>query len=198
MKKNELICFLENKEKNMFKDKIILVDLANLILDFGGLENYISLIKKIKKLHPRKVYLLADASLKYQLTSEDTEKYLDLIAEGIIHECPSKTPADIYLLQMCITVPNSMILSNDDFKEWEPKLVKQCKLIKFLTINGEIYFNLDLKAKSNQKIVSNKLNNEKISVKNPKFNSIPKDEKPSGIEALYGTNIQKNKTIEIY
>ena len=198
MKKNELICFLENKERFLFKDKTILVDLANLILDFGWLENYINLKKKIEKYHPNKVYLLADASLKYRLTPEDTEKYLDLVAEGIIHECPSKTQADIYLLQMCVKIRNSVILSNDDFKEWEPELVKHCKLIKFLVINGEIYLNINLKAKSNNNNISNKLNDNKISVKNPKLNSTTKNVKPYGIEALYRTNNQKNKTIEIY
>ncbi|HEC39767.1 hypothetical protein LCGC14_0525750 [marine sediment metagenome] len=195
MKKNELICFLENQERFLFKDKTILVDAANLILDFGGLENYINLIKKIEKYQPKKIYLLADASLKYQLTPRDTDRYLDLVAEGMIHECPSKTQADLYLIQMCVTIPNSAIISNDDFKEWEPKLVKHCKLIKFLAINGNIYFNINLKPKPN-----NNSNPNKITVKIPKFNSTitTKNEEPFGIEALYRTDIEKNKTIDIY
>ena len=198
MKKNELTGFLESKERSLFTNKTILVDLANLILDFGGLGNYISLTRKISKYHPNKIYFLADASLKYRLTPEDTERYLDLIAEGIIRECPSRTQADVYLLQMGVRIPNSAILSNDSFKEFESRLVKNCEIIKFLTIDGEIYFNIDVKSKSSNKNFPNKGKVTNVSLKNMRLNSPSKISKPYWLEALYGKNTQKNKTIEIY
>ena len=214
MKKGkEINKILDNEEKKLFENKTLLVDLANLILDFGGLKNFYHLLKKVKKYNPKQIYFIADASLKYKLSPEETEIYLDLVAEGIIRPVPYGTPADLWLIQIAVRIPESCIVTNDALRDFLPEFVNYCDLVRFYIIADDIYFNIDLKDQNNGK---NKLSeasntmpdqtktdqffsNQLKSNQSENIQDFSKKSEPYWLEALYGSkNKINNEKIEIY
>ncbi|KXA98579.1 hypothetical protein AKJ39_01505 [candidate division MSBL1 archaeon SCGC-AAA259J03] len=55
----------------------------------------------------------------YDLTGPETKEYERMVEEGIIREVPGGKDADIWILLRAKSNPDSRILSNDSFKDWE-------------------------------------------------------------------------------
>lgn len=139
---------LTKLEKSLFFAQTVLLDTANIILNYG-IQGYLSLIQQIKTHKPKKVIGKMDASAKYRIKENFGKKAFEeinkLIERGEIECSPSRSECDVYLIQANIMLPNSVVLSNDSFNDFNPFWVSALKLIKFLRIDSRFYFKLDLK-----------------------------------------------------
>lgn len=135
-------------EKSIFYEKTVLFDVANSILKYG-VESYFSLIKQIKVHKPKQIIGKIDASTKYRIRdkfgTQAYKKVNQLIRNGEIECSPSRSECDVYLIQANIMDPNSIILSNDSFKDFNLAWTKSLRIVKYLRIDSRFYFNLDLK-----------------------------------------------------
>ena len=90
-----------------------------------------------------------DASAKYRVKEnfgkEAFKEINKLIEKGEIECTPSRSECDVYLIQANIMLPDSLVLSNDSFNDFNPLWVGVLKVIKFLRVESRFYFNLDLK-----------------------------------------------------
>lgn len=148
MKLKYVVRQLNELEKKLFFNKTILLDTANIILKYG-IEGYLSLIQQIMAHQPKKVIGKMDASAKYRVKEsfgkEAFKEINKMIEEGEIECTPSRSECDVYLIQANIMVPDSVVLSNDSFNDFNPFWVSALKVIKFLRLESRFYFNLDLK-----------------------------------------------------
>jgi len=139
---------LVNLEKSLFFAQTVLLDTANIIIKYG-IKGYLSLIQQIKAHKPIKVIGKMDASAKYIIKEKfgkrSFEEINKLIKEGEIECAPSRSECDVYLIQANIMIPDSVVLSNDSFNDFNPVWVNALKVIKFLRVESRFYFNLDLK-----------------------------------------------------
>lgn len=145
----ELKDILIKKEKELFYNKVIILDVANLISACGSLRNYKRLVKRLKKYTPKEVYCLANASTKYHLSTNELKNYLNIVESGEIKECPTHCEFEVFLIQMGINIPNSLILTCDNLNDYQFNITSQLNIIKFMIIDSSIYFNLNLKSKKN-------------------------------------------------
>ncbi len=139
---------LINLEKRIFYKKTVLLDVSNIVLKYG-VEGYFSLCKQIKEHKPKQIIGKIDASAKYKIKdkfgAQAYKKVNQLIRTGEIECSPSRSECDVYLIQANIMDPNSLILSNDSFKDFNPILTRSLKIVKCLRIDSRFFFNLDLK-----------------------------------------------------
>ncbi|KKM76337.1 hypothetical protein LCGC14_1381160 [marine sediment metagenome] len=98
---------------------------------------------------PKKVIGKMDASARYKVKKRFGKKAFDelnkLISNGDIECAPSRSECDVYLIQANIREPDSVILTNDAFLDFNPLWVTALRLVKFLRVGSQFYFNLDLK-----------------------------------------------------
>lgn len=139
---------LNKQEKKLFFNKTVLLDTANIILKYG-IEGYQSLIKQITEHQPKEIIGKMDASARYKVEKWFGKKAFNelnrLINNGDIECAPSRSECDVYLIQANIRESDSIILTNDAFLDFNPFWVSVLRLVKFLRVGSQFYFNLDLK-----------------------------------------------------
>ncbi len=148
MKLKYVVKQLNELEKKLFFNKTVLLDTANIILKYG-IEGYKSLLRQIMAHQPEKVIGKIDASARYKVEKRFGKKAFDelnkLISNGDIECAPSRSECDVYLIQANIRDPDSVILTNDAFLDFNPLWVAALRMLKFLRVGSQFYFNLDLK-----------------------------------------------------
>lgn len=158
--------------------------MSNNILKYG-VEGYFSLGTQIKEHKPKQIIGKIDASTKYKIRdkfgAQAYKQVNQLIRNGEIECSPSRSECDVYLIQANIMDPNSIILSNDSFKDFNPILTRSLRIVKYLRIDSRFNFNLNLKG--NLKSFT-----ENIDTKNVEL---------SGLDKLWSASKTKDK-INIY
>lgn len=162
---------LKNEEYKFFSNRVGLIDTSNIILDCG-VENYKALIQYLKSFNPKAIIQIIDAKTPYIIREKFGQKVFNELMElinkhKIIRLAPAKTESDLFLIQAALDNPEHFLLSNDKYADYDPKYTRHLKTIKFMCINSNFYFSLDLKSPPNK----NKL-------KNPKNTSIIKQSTP--------------------
>ncbi len=147
----ELKEILIKKEKELFYNKVIIIDVANLILTCGGLKGYIILMRKLKKYKTQTIFCLANASTKSHLSSNELKKYQNFVEKGEIKVCPPDCENEEFLIQIGINIPGSLILTCNSLGDYEFNIISHLNIIKFIIIGSSIYFNLNLKLEGNDK-----------------------------------------------
>ncbi len=121
------VCWCEPDIKNR-------PQLSNLTIMVGNLEDI-----GIKK---EQIKVFCDATLKHYIDRQ--KQYLYLRRKNIIQECPAGIKADKFILSYCLKNPNSLIISNDLFREYYNQLPDvywiSKKRIAFMKINKEFIF----------------------------------------------------------
>ncbi|MBD3354126.1 MAG: hypothetical protein GF364_21775 [Candidatus Lokiarchaeota archaeon] len=140
------------KKKNIENKKKIIVDLnkkliegKSVIIDISNLQRNKSM-KDIKKIHqqlielnPFQLYYIADANLKYEAKIQ--KRWFN---ENII-ECPARTKADVFIIQIACYFDNTIVITNDRFKEYKKDYTKNIEFVRFIIIENTLFFNVDLK-----------------------------------------------------
>ena len=178
---------LNEVEQKLFVNQTILLDASNIILQYG-IEGYHSLLTQINEHQPKRLIGKMDANSRYKVRSKFGKNAFDdlneLIKNGELECTPSKSECDVYLIQANIRDPNSLILSNDGFNDFNPFWVNVLKVVKFTEIDSRFYFNLDLKSALDN---NNGLSHRKSEVKQEK----------SGLEQLWNS-AESTEHINIY
>lgn len=139
---------LAKLEKRLFFSQIVLLDTANIILQYG-INGYLEMVNQITNHKPEKIIGKMDASAKYKIKRYFGKKAFkninELIERGEIECTPSKSECDVYLIQANINIPDSILVSNDCYCDFNPFWVSALRIVKFIKIDSKFYFNLDLK-----------------------------------------------------
>lgn len=121
------VCWYEPDTRNRPK-------LSNLTMYFCNLEDL-----GVKKHH---IKIFCDANLKYHINNQ--KEYFSLKRKKTIQECPAGIKADKFILNFCLKHPNSLIISNDLFREYYDQLPDAYwinkRRIAFMKINKEFIF----------------------------------------------------------
>lgn len=131
-----------------FRNRIYVIDGANICYlklnekSEPMLDNLIILIRELLKngISIKKIYVFCDASLKHQI--DDDIMYIKFIMRNLIKETPAGVKADEFILSFCINHENSLIISNDLFRDYYNQIPENwiCeKRITVMIINKEIY-----------------------------------------------------------
>ena len=93
---------------------------------FNNLKGIINFLNELGKHYTFQYQVLIDATLRYRI---DNETELDsAIKTGKIIQCPSKTEADYFILEYNKRHDNEVIIiSNDNFSDYDVSNLKQCK-----------------------------------------------------------------------
>ncbi|MHA1439258.1 MAG: NYN domain-containing protein [Promethearchaeota archaeon] len=104
---------------------------------FGNLQAFMNYFSELSKNYSIQYQILVDASLKHKI---DNEKELESkINTGKIIQCPSRTDADYFILEYFKRhEDNVIIISNDNFSDYDVTNLKQCR---FAFILDEIILN---------------------------------------------------------
>lgn len=157
MTKNKL---LKSEEEKLFSNQLGLIDSSNIILTCG-IENYKDLIQYIRSYNPKKIIQIIDARAPYiikkRFGKEAFNELMDLIYNHkTIKLAPAKTESDLFLIQTALDNPEHYLITNDKLSDFDPNYIKNLNLVKFMFINSNFYFSIDLKNKirnhSNKKI----------------------------------------------
>ncbi|MHA1381674.1 MAG: NYN domain-containing protein [Candidatus Helarchaeota archaeon] len=86
-----------------------------------------------------KIILIGDASLKYKVIDIDT--LLEYEKDGKLYFAPARTKADFFILKYAQLHPDAIIISNDQFKEFDGSFeeVKR-RRIPLMIIEDEVIF----------------------------------------------------------
>ncbi len=141
---------LEALEKELFCNKAVKLDSANLILKFG-VNNYLNLVEQINSYKPKSIIHKMDASAKYlvreRFGKEAFNRINKLIDDGIVELTPAKRECDPYLIQACLREKDSVLVSLDAFNDFNRFWISPLRVIKPVKFNSRFYFNhIDLKA----------------------------------------------------
>ena len=108
---------------------------------FANLEIIKKFLENISKEFPIFWEILVDASLQYRI--DDRDALEKSIKKGKISQCPDKIEADNFILEFHNRHPqNTLIISNDNFKEYEDK--DGIKIFKFMILFDEIIISPDI------------------------------------------------------
>ncbi|MFX1452610.1 MAG: HTH domain-containing protein [Promethearchaeota archaeon] len=138
----------------LIKYQIFILDASNIALNNSRLENFSKYNKKrmgifrnikiieerVLKTNPKaKIYIICDANLPYCLLDRCIfEKYRKLKK---LYITPAKTPADFFILKFAQRNSNSVIISNDTYKEFNGSFEEVKKRrIPFMIIDGDVIF----------------------------------------------------------
>jgi len=61
---------------------------------------------------------------------------------------PAKTESDSFLIQTALDNPEHYLITNDKFSDFDPRYTKNLNLVKFMFLNSNFYFSIDLKNKN--------------------------------------------------
>ena len=131
----------------MTKDLIVAVDVANVLFSNAAskarVKNFYLLHDAIKKRLPlAKIIAIVDASIRYKVDDKDVYEQL-IIKENII-QAPAGEPADYYLIQYALIRRNCIIITQDQFKEYEINAELRKRLIPVVFIDDEVFFSKKL------------------------------------------------------
>ena len=88
------------------------------------------------------IKILCDATLKHSI--DQKKQYFSLKRRKIVQECPAGVKADKFILNFCLKHSQSLIVSNDLFREYYNQLPDACwiskRRIAFMKINEEFIF----------------------------------------------------------
>ena len=189
---------LEALEKELFCNKAVKLDSANLILKFG-VNNYLNLVEQINSYKPKSIIHKMDASAKYlvreRFGKEAFNRINKLIDDGIVELTPAKRECDPYLIQACLREKDSVLVSLDGLTDFNRFWISPLRVIKPVKINSRFYFDLDLKA-----ALARTANGDKTTCTNAKTNNLEKTTpapSASGIEILYRLSASTRK-LDLY
>jgi len=101
---------------------------------FQNLQILINFLRYLEKKYPIRWDIIIDASLRHYIN--DQRKLEESISTGKIIQCPSKVEADCFILEFFkLHSNNTVIISNDNFKEYQ---VSNLKLFKFVIMCNQI------------------------------------------------------------
>jgi len=133
-------------EEILFKAvKFVIIDASNIARTNcisgemkGAFRKVVKLYKKLSKINPNlEILIIADANLRYLIN--DQRVFEEYYRSGKLHIAPAGTEADFFILKFAQTHPNSVIISNDRFKEFARWFHEACKRrIPFMIIKDEI------------------------------------------------------------
>ena len=135
----------------------VIIDASN-VAHFGkdkegnkpSLENLLKAVEALDKLG-YEPFPIADASLRHEIDEKD--KFNDLLDEGKVHQVPSGTNADHFILKMA-DEEDTKILSNDNFREFHDEFHDiNNRRIPFNFIEGNISIGSSSKPKKVKNIL---------------------------------------------
>ncbi len=135
----------------------VIIDASN-VAHFGkdkegkkpSLENLLKAVEALDKLG-YEPFPIADASLRHEIDEKD--KFNDLLDEGNVHQVPSGTNADHFILKMA-DEEDTKILSNDNFREFHDEFHDiNNRRIPFNFIEGNISIGSSSKPKKVKNIL---------------------------------------------
>jgi hypothetical protein len=129
------------------EEKIFIIDGANVCWhktdkrNKPKLGNLKLIVNNLKTLGVREenIIIFCDLSLRYDI--DNRSGYYSWLKKKFIQECPSGIKADKFILNFCLAHPNSLIISNDIFKEYRNQVPNAFwiseRRIAFMKINDE-------------------------------------------------------------
>jgi len=164
----------------------VIIDAANVAHFKKGKEKKPSLDHVLKAVESLKSlgyepYAIADASLRHEIDKKD--EFITLLEEGKIHQVPSGTTADHFILKIAYD-ENSKILSNDIFREYNDEFKDiASKRIPYDVKDGEIIIGTSSKPKKIKNILQKICNQSLNEFEKKGFDpyKIKKSKKLSGI-----------------
>ena len=101
--------------------------------------NIILIEQQILQSYPKiKILIICDANLRYLL--EDSQIFVQYVKSNKLFEVPARTDADFFILKYVLRHPNALIISNDQYKEYNGPFEKiKRRRIPFLIITDEVY-----------------------------------------------------------
>ncbi|HML05892.1 MAG TPA: Zc3h12a-like ribonuclease [Methanobacterium sp.] len=164
----------------------VIIDAANVAHFKKGKEGTPSLDLILKAVESLKglgyePYAIADASLRHEVDKK--EEFITLLEEGKIHQVPSGTTADHFILKIAYD-ENSKILSNDIFREYNDEFKDiASKRIPYDVKDGEIIIGTSSKPKKIKNILQKICNQSLNEFEKKGFDpyKIKKSKKLSGI-----------------
>ena len=73
--------------------------------------------RKLLEINPNlEIIIIADANLKRRIA--DRDNYYNYLYKGKIHVVSGRIAADVYILKYAATHPKSVVISNDQFRQY--------------------------------------------------------------------------------
>lgn len=115
-----------------------------------SLDNLLKAVEALEKLG-YEPFPIADASLRHEI--DEKEKFNDLLEKGLVHQVPSGTTADHFILKIA-EEEDGKILSNDNFREYHDEFHDiNNRRIPFNFVDGKISIGTSSKPKKVKNIL---------------------------------------------
>lgn len=117
----------------------VLIDASNVAHATEGgqarLENIVVVMKKLRD-EGFEPLIVADAALRHQI--DDKAAYEKLVDDGVVHQAPSGTDADYFILRFAREM-DARILTNDRFRDRAREFQKERdRIIRFMIVDGSV------------------------------------------------------------
>lgn len=106
----------------------------------ANIERMVQALVDEKGYSRKKIIVFVDASLRHKI--DDAAKLETMIAKRVVHQVPSGTQADEFILKYADEL-NATVVSNDDFRDYLhvfPWVAEKGRLLKFMIVNGIVKF----------------------------------------------------------
>lgn len=125
------------------------LDFSNIVhenntYDHAKLINYRKVKSELEKIHPKaKISSIADARTHHII--DQKQEFKSLILKDNIIQAPAGEKADYYIYEYAIRHPTAVIISNDQFKQYQNNINFKKRVIPYKIINNDIIFSAKLK-----------------------------------------------------
>jgi hypothetical protein len=121
--------------------KTVLIDASNVAHATEGgvarLENIHLVMDKLRE-EGFEPLIVADAALRHRI--DDKAAYEKLVDDGIVHQAPSGTDADYFILSFAREM-DARVLTNDRFRDHAEEFRKERdRIIRFMIVDGAVVF----------------------------------------------------------
>ena len=129
-----------DKEKELH----LLLDFSNIVHENQSwyrarFQNYEIIRSRLEELLPfSKIIPISDAKTRYKI--DNRYKYNKLCEQGILIQAPVGEKSDYYFIKFANNNANSLIISNDKFKQYKLKNGLSKRVIRFKIIADQAYF----------------------------------------------------------